>query len=91
MDAISDLPPTQSIALLAPERSLNGAVLQAAIGSISWPHRICLIDVTRSNVRSTFEGLRHADYAAAFLFGFSPPTDPANRQVGALTLMRVTQ
>jgi len=90
-DALSGLAPGRSLALLSPKDSLNGAVLQVALSSITWPRKICIIQVTGDTIKSTFESLHPADYAAVLVFGFAPPPDPANGHVGPLTIIPTRQ
>lgn len=92
LDSISDLPPRQPLALLIPSANVYGPIFEAAISSITWPHEISLIPVKNGNVQKTFDALRGTRFAAALLFGVTPPvSNSIIRHVGQLTIIPISQ
>ena len=88
--ALSDLPPLQPLAIIAPQDNVYGPILLAAVGSITWPHEVCLLPA--GNVRKTLETLRHDHFAAALLYTIPPPAPGAgDRQIGLLTVVPLSK
>jgi hypothetical protein len=89
VDAISRLPPSQPLALVVPDTTVLGPIMQQMISSIAWPHKVCLISVKNGDVRKAFRESPDSNFAAYFFFGLTPPVLNSNaRHVGALTIIQ---
>jgi len=92
LSAISDLPPLQPLAIIAPKDNIFGPILLPTIGSITWPHQVYLIQAANPDVSKSLDTLRNDHFAAALVYDLAPPVpDSGNRRVGALTIVRVSK
>ncbi len=92
VDAISRLPPGRPLALVVPDTTVLGPILQQMISSIAWPHKICLIPVKNGDVRKAFRQSAVSNFAAFFFFGLTPPVFDSNaRHIGALTIIQASR
>jgi hypothetical protein len=92
VNAISDLPPLQPLAVLAPADNVYGPLLLQAIGAITWPHQICFIQAGDATLAKTLGVLHEHHFAAALLYDLAPPApDPNDRHVGLLTIVPVAK
>ena len=90
--SISDLPPLQPLAIIAPTDNVYASILLATIGSITWPHEICLIHVGNANVKKTLDTLRDDHFAAALFYDLAPPfPNSGDRHVGSLTIVPISK
>jgi hypothetical protein len=92
MASISDVPPLEPLAIIAPDDNIYGPLLLDVIGSVTWPHPIYLVQVGNGDVRKTLDVLRNDHFAAGLFYDLAPPVlNPANRRIGLLTVVPISK
>jgi len=90
--AISDLPPLQPLAIIAPNDNVYASLLLPTIGSFTWPRGIYLIHANNLNLKKTLDTLRRDQFAAVLYYDLAPPIpNAACRRVGLLTIAPLTE
>ena len=89
-NAISNLPSSQPLAIIAPSDNFISSFILPEIGSVTWPHPICLIRVDNPELPETLRTLRKDHFAAALFYDLLPPIpNPAVHRVGLLTIVPI--
>lgn len=73
VNSISALPPGEPLAIIAPRDNVYGPLLLQAIGALTWPHEICLVQTDSAGILRTAELLRNDHFAAGLYYDLAPP------------------
>ena len=84
----SDLPPLESLAIIAPKDDVFGSILQPTITSITWPRDVQLVQTGEQDPAKTIDVLRDHHFAAALFYNIPVP---AGRRIGLLTIVPIRQ
>ncbi len=92
LDALSHFPASQPVAVVTRADDVFGPILLQAIGSITWPRDIHLVQVANADTLArAIKIMRNDGFAAAFFIGVPVPADPANRQIGTMTVVPISR
>jgi hypothetical protein len=95
LGAISDLPPLQPLAIVAPAGNAYEPLLLPMIASITWPRQVGLIQVGDAASQPTdkmLDVLRTDHFAAALFYDLPPPLpDSGGRQAGLMTVVPLSK